>query len=58
MLLLTIFVIELAIGIYAVTNFSDLRSYIDKGLGQNFEKYGQEEEITKAFDALQKTVSE
>jgi len=55
-LLLSIFIIELAIGIYAITNFSDLKDAIQKGLQKNFESYGSNQEITDGFDALQKSV--
>lgn len=55
-LLLTIFVIELAIGIYAVTNFDNLKTDIEKGLGKNFDKYSSDSDVREAYDALQKTV--
>lgn len=54
--LLSIFIIELAIGIYAITNFSDLEDAIKTGLEKNFEKYNSNQDVREGFDALQKGV--
>lgn len=55
-LLLTIFIIELAIGIYAVTHFSDLKEDVRNGLSKNFQEYRTNQDVKEAFDGLQRAV--
>lgn len=56
-LLLIIFVAELAVGIAGYVKRGDLEVSIERHLNESMHKYGTDKDITKTFDILQTDVS-
>lgn len=59
-LLLTIFALQLAVGIYAyvqVNEDGDVTPLVERSLKSAFDEYNDSNEVREAFDVMQKEVS-
>lgn len=55
--LLFIFVVQLAVGIYALTHKDDFRQNVEKGLDKEFVKIGQDPKVKRLFEGMERDVS-
>lgn len=54
--LLSIFIIEVAIGIFALVNFSDIKEQVAKDVEKEFKNIKKDDAVKKRFDSLQISV--
>ncbi|KAK6625416.1 hypothetical protein RUM43_005714 [Polyplax serrata] len=52
--LLFIFVVQLAVGIYALTHKDDFRQNVEKGLDKEFVKIGQDPKVKRLFEGMER----